>query len=227
MNFLGHAAVARAITRSAGNESLPSDHDDLLLGAMLPDLQAMAGVTPTASPSASVAEGVTLHLATDQVFHVTPAFTALLAAGHRELDAAGVSRGPRRATAHIGVELLMDGVLADDTPLVADVRRIVTGAHHASVGVSAASDRPAWDRVRGRIRDRHVPDRYRDPDFVADRVLGMLARRPRLAPESSEESAIRAWVAGVQPAVRAATPALMAQTLAALTSARGSSSPTP
>src|SRR6185503_17388999 len=85
-----------------------------VLGAMLPDFATMSGARLAESTDAAIAHGVDLHHKTDAAFHHLPPVLALMRELDHKLDAGGCARGPRRAVAHIGVELLLDGVLVDD-----------------------------------------------------------------------------------------------------------------
>ena len=113
MNYFGHAAVASWTT------SVPR----VLLGAMLPDLATMCAArlaAADAQPDPDLARGIALHEATDAAFHKLPAATALMRELDDRLDRAGCARGPRRAVAHVGTELLLDGVYIDDADGVQD-----------------------------------------------------------------------------------------------------------
>jgi hypothetical protein len=104
VNYFGHAAVA---SWRQGRGGLP-------LGAMLPDFSTMCGARITGSDDEEVAGGIALHHATDAAFHRLAAVTGLMRELDARLERGGCARGPRRAVAHIGVELLLDGVLLDD-----------------------------------------------------------------------------------------------------------------
>ncbi|MEM6296330.1 MAG: hypothetical protein AAGA54_33980 [Myxococcota bacterium] len=210
MNFFGHLVVARAL--GVG--------DDARLGSMLPDLLPMCGVRP-ASTSAGVQRGVTLHHRTDDVFHAAPPFRALEREGRSRLQAAGVRRGPSMAVAHVGVELLLDGVLADDDVAVADFQRTVPGS--ALVDWNSDEARARYDAMVSRLLAVDVPRVYADPDHVANALHRMLARRPRLALTDDETDAARTWLHHVRPRVEQArvpltdgiVPAIRAQFTAA------------
>ena len=103
MNYFGHAVVA----------SWKTGHGGLPLGAMLPDFSTMCGARVVGSDDEDVATGITLHHATDSVFHQAAVVTGLMRELDHRLERGGCARGPRRAVAHIGVELLLDGVLVD------------------------------------------------------------------------------------------------------------------
>lgn len=104
VNFFGHAAVA----------SWHADDGGWLLGAMLPDFASMIGARLDAQPNPRLAAGVAHHHATDAAFHHAPAVVGLMRDAEARLTARGVRRGPTRAVAHVGVELLLDGVLTRD-----------------------------------------------------------------------------------------------------------------
>ena len=49
-------------------------------------------------------------------------------------------------------------------------------------------------RELARLRVATIPDDYRDPDFVAVRLVGTLARRPRLALAASAATVLRVFL---------------------------------
>jgi hypothetical protein len=105
MNYFGHAAVANLRTASSR----------FVLGAMLPDLVMMAGVAaPRTFLDQDLNLGLLFHIETDALFHNTRAFIELNRRALSDLRARGVSRGPARACAHIGVEMWIDAELAKD-----------------------------------------------------------------------------------------------------------------
>lgn len=192
VNFFGHAAVA----------SWTRDAPGAVLGAMLPDFATMCGGRLAAADDTEVADGIALHHATDAAFHTLPAVTGLMRELDEQLDRAGTSRGPRRAIAHIGVELLLDGVLVDDPGYRA--------AYLRGLGCDAAvrwRDHDAAPRFAGlldRLRARGVPDDLREPEAIAVRVQRVLAHRPRLAPSPGELPGIRDALVGFRPRVAVA-----------------------
>lgn len=106
MNFFGHAWVAGWFSES----------EPFLLGSMLPDLASAlrAGVPGSSHPG--VVAGVRVHHETDRVFHQSGAFQSLEQHARSALAGAGLSKGPRRALAHIGVEFLIDDELGARGP---------------------------------------------------------------------------------------------------------------
>jgi hypothetical protein len=55
-----------------------------------------------------------------------------------------------------------------------------------------------------------IPDDYRDPDLVAARLAGTLARRPRLALAPSAATVLRAFLPGLKARVADQADALVA-----------------
>lgn len=103
MNYFGHAAVA----------TLRGASTRFVLGAMLPDLIPMAGVPILRSfADRDLNSGLSFHVETDALFHNTRTFIELNRKALSDLRALGVSRGPARACAHIGVEMWIDVELA-------------------------------------------------------------------------------------------------------------------
>lgn len=178
VNFFGHAAVASWRSSAAGT----------VLGAMLPDFATMAGLRLPASTDPDVQAGIALHHATDAAFHTLPPVLALM----RDLDARlahlGCARGPRRAASHIGIELLLDGILVDD-PSYRDA--YTRALHHDDPSLTFATTPPdRFHFLLVRLRAHGVPYDLRNPDLITHRLARMLAHRPLLAPSRSDLAAI-------------------------------------
>lgn len=169
MNLVGHQVVA----------ALSGADPVTQLGAVLPDALHLIGArTPSSLPGA-LAAGVALHHRTDDGFHNDPWVVAEMAQLRERLTSLGVARGPARAAAHIAWEMQLDGVLdvlglahgwvelwGDPDPVIEVLHR----EHHRDwQDLRAHAARPAW------------PERYRDAAWVAERVVAILSRRPRLA----------------------------------------------
>lgn len=200
MNFFGHAVVAAWSPSTAPAE--------LALGAMLPDLRGMAGGGELGVLPGELQRGVALHHATDAVFHVLPAVSGLMRDLGLALAARGVARGPMRAAAHLGVELLLDGVLA---------RAGATQHYQAALEVAvpeqvAAGDGALagrWAELMRRLRDAGVPTNLAEPAVAARRIVRAIAHRPRLAATSAEAGAIEAALGECLPRVEVAREAIM------------------
>src|SRR5262249_59537819 len=122
---------------------------------------------------------VWLHHVTDEAFHGAPEFVALMGDVRERLEAAGLARGGAWASAHVAIELLLDGTLVADTPTAA---LYLDALVDAEARIRCASEEQLMlARFLDRMRAHGVPYGYRDPRFVAARVERALASRPRLA----------------------------------------------
>jgi hypothetical protein len=206
VNFFGHAVLA------AG------DHEDpaFVWGAMLPDFASLSGVRPEVVDP-TVAAGVAHHHRADAAFHAAAPFQRLLADGVRSLRESAVSRGSARGAAHVGIELFLDGILVDERRRGTFLRALDLGARRADAlrfADGAAAER--WWRVQARLRENDPLDGYRRAGFVCDRVIGALARRPRLALDGPAEAALRRILPAVHPRVAELAPALLSMVASAL-----------
>ena len=193
MNFFGHAAVASWSSPAPGT----------VLGAMLPDFATMIRSRLVDPTDAAVAAGIDHHHATDAAFHGMPAVLGLMRELDERLAALDCARGPRRAVAHIGVELLLDGVLVTES---AYREAYASALAHDPTGVRWRDDEgpPRFDTLLARLRTHGAPDDLRKPHAITQRLHRMLAHRPLLAPSASDLTAIDKALAAYQPRVEAA-----------------------
>lgn len=204
MNYFGHAAIASWQNKRGG----------FPLGAMLPDFSTMCGARVSGTPDGEVAEGIALHHVTDKVFHTLPVVTGLMRELDEKLARGGCAKGPRRAVAHIGVELLLDGVLVDKP----EYRE----AYQLGVEYDAQIDwRDEGDHVRywafiQRMRARGAPDDLKQPEAIAFRLERMLERRPLLKPSPSDNAVIVVALVEHKPRVEVAAQTVMRALRAAL-----------
>jgi hypothetical protein len=173
MNFLAHAAVARRVDTDPA----------FVLGAVLPDLLPMAGLSPRSghgflggaeeTVTRTVEQGWALHHRVDEVFHDLATFRVGVQALRTDLRATRLGTGPRRAVAHVGWELLLDDQLAGD-PVTVDAFRDAL-----DLGRALVAD-PGWALLVDRLRALlpHEPSSTR---AIAERVHRAVGRRPRLA----------------------------------------------
>jgi len=175
-----------------------------VLGAMLPDFATMSGGRLAEAVDADVAHGIELHHKTDSAFHHLAPVLGLMRELSERLARAKCARGPARAVAHIGVELLLDGVLVDE---LAYRESYLAGLAHDPSGVRwrFAGDDERFAMLLERLRAHGVPDDLRRPDAIAMRLYRMLAHRPRLAPSSSDLAAIKTCLIEHKPRVNVAT----------------------
>lgn len=202
MNFVGHVHIARA------SETDPA----FALGAMLPDFASMAGGRLGPSTEPRLAAGIAHHHRTDEAFHGAPDFVRLCTEVGAALEAQGVGWGGARAAAHVGVELLLDGVFLDDAATCA----LYLAATRASTAPDVqphlrlgGGDPTRWEAVLRRVREQGIPHFYRDPDLVAERLLQIFAPRPRLAIDPVHRPVLARAMRDLQPRVRDAADALV------------------
>ncbi len=205
MNFYAHATVA----------CWERGDPEFVLGSMLPDFATMAGTRLRSAGHAGVAAGMVLHRVSDAAFHESPRFGALWLAGTRWLRENGVSRGAARGAAHVGIELLLDGVLVDDARVreryAAALDAGADRALRATLRWDADDGDRRWQRLQSRLAAHGVPLEYRRPEVVAQRVTRALSARPRLALEADESGTLARWLDRAQPDVVAAAPELLDQ----------------
>lgn len=201
MNFLGHVHVA-----------LATGHDDpeYLLGAALPDLAPMAGVRlDRRALRGALGDGVRCHIEADAAFHALPRFRAGSGELRRALTARGIASGPARAVGHAGWELLLDGTLVGTEVEEAFHRAIAAGPR--ATAALAPRDGVRWEDFLGRVRGTSRL-RYDEPAWVAERLHGMLERRPRLRLPADEVATVAAVLGDHVDAVVAVSPLVLADT---------------
>lgn len=191
---------------------LAPDAPRVWLGAALPDLGAMGRFRLMGdTPDPDVTAGIALHHATDDAFHRHPTFTTTMARLRTVLAADGVGRGPARAVAHVGPELMIDGSLLDHLEVAGAIEAAF--AEIAPLGpaleplVETATE--AWAAHLSKVPEWGLPTDYADPHAVARRLHRILSRRPRLQLDAEHIVAIGDRLADEQPDLAAATPALL------------------
>jgi hypothetical protein len=205
VNFFGHAAVA--------SWSAPA-RSGVVLGAMLPDFATMCGGQIASADEEPVSDGIALHHATDAVFHQLPVVTGLMRDLDERLRHGHCARGPRRATAHIGVELLLDGVLTGEPAYRA---AYLSGlAHDPALQWRDPDDAPRFTALLDRLRARGVPDDLRRPEAITTRLHRILAHRPLLAPSPDDLRAIHGALVAFQPRIDVAADTIVRAMRAAL-----------
>lgn len=210
MNYLGHAAIACQVNREPR----------FVFGAMLPDLCEMARVGAPEVRDELIAQGVAHHKLVDALFHESVAFQALLTMARARLGAMGLRSGPRRAVAHVAIELVLDAYFSG--------RPSVVQSYLASLMATQAPGlRGAlrWQDGTGLERLTRVCDlllkRGQDAaplsaDLLAHRVIRTLSDRPRLALTAAECVALPAWLPPVAHAVERRAPDVEAELSEAL-----------
>jgi hypothetical protein len=201
VNFIGHATVALWSSR------VPA----FVLGAMLPDLVGMAGLRlPRELPAGALADGIRNHLLADSLFHADPTFVSLTQATLDRLSGLGVPRGPARAVAHVGVEMLLDGELLGDSAVVEAYAAALDELPGVRSLFPAADALERWLHLERRLRAHGTPYDYRNTDAVLARLIRVFHGRTRLAIDGQSEQIVRSALPDLQRHVVAQAPLLLA-----------------
>lgn len=154
-----------------------------------------------------MAAGVDLHHRTDDLFHNHPWFTANDKAVARRLRQAGLNRGAAMACGHVGVELLLDGMLLDHHRDLMTITREALAAlvddELEAADMVDPEHRSRWITHLQRLSQWDPPDDYRQPAAVATKLQRILQRRPRLAFDRSQEAVVADALARQQPSLEA------------------------
>ncbi|HEX4081963.1 MAG TPA: hypothetical protein VHX40_03280 [Acidimicrobiales bacterium] len=198
VNFLAHVVVAQRVE---------GDSPAVALGAALPDLATIAGcrfdndrLTP------DLRRGVACHHRADSCFHADRGFLTGAAAIRSTAVAHGLAPGPSRAVGHVGWELLLDGTLLDRPPAVDGFLAAMGGAADVAPALAPA-ERDRWSALVDSVRTDQWWRHYDDPAFVADRLYGLVRRRPRLAFDLADVPLVAGLLATARPAVAGAADA--------------------
>lgn len=192
-----------------------SAHPGVALGSMLPDFEHMCGGKVVDPADPDIAEGIALHHRTDKAFHCLDSFSELESHANTRLGQRGVARGSAMGTAHVAVELLLDGVLLDNSRACA--LYLAALDHQAPDIVWAKPEQGRrWHALRARLYDHGVPEGYRDPDTVAHRVTQVLSRYPSLALSQRDQAVVREEMGPLQERVAAGAAALLDELRAAM-----------
>ena len=163
----------------------PDQVDEVALGSIVPDLAAWGRfrLVSRNADGTALGLGIAIHHQTDTEFHSDPWFVAIQTKIRSDLEALGVGRGPARACAHVGTEMLIDGELCAD-PYQSQAARAALAVISAApdglnqiVSADAISD---WNLHLNSVASFGVPPDYHDPVAVASRLARILRGRPRL-----------------------------------------------
>jgi acyl carrier protein phosphodiesterase len=194
VNFFGHLVLARRLDPGFG----------FGFGSMWPDFSGILSIKAESS-SPSVQSGILFHHQVDAVFHQGAHFVSLQRSAFESLQRRGVPRGPARAVAHIGVELLLDAELAGDTAETQHYRAVLGRAETAarewfpSLNEVETTRLLQWCQRLGERAERIAP---RTSEQLAERLAGILEARPRLALPSANLRAVSEWVEEIWPEIR-------------------------
>jgi hypothetical protein len=132
---------------------------------------------------------------------------------HGELSARGVGRGPARAVAHVGIEILLDMTLGQSAPAQAAYLSGLEAGLRPELVTAVAWPPSERERLvdlletlvqRGIVLDTSSP-------IVVERIRRTLARRPRLALEGNDPERVLDWVESARDRVVGSALALVAE----------------
>ena len=203
MNFFSHAAVARRF----------SEAPEFVLGAMLPDFASMLGLRLPPVSHPTLERGIGFHHLTDRVFHELATFHALTREAHAALSARGLDRGPARAVAHVGIEILLDLTLGQSAAAqAAYLSGLAAGLRPELVSAVAwpSSERERLVDLLETLVQRGILLDTSSP-IVVERIRRTLARRPRLALKGGDAESVLDWVESSRDRVVGSALALVAE----------------
>jgi hypothetical protein len=203
VNFFGHAALA----------SYERDDSGFVLGAMLPDFATMIRARPPLAEHEQLTLGIAHHHLTDEVFHGSHVFRRLCHDAFAALEARGVRRGSARAVAHIGVELLLDSVLARDPGACGAYTRALAETPEARLGRhlrwQADEERERFATLCGALARRGLTAPDSHLDVLVWRLSRALSGRARLELRTEDEPSVRLWAEEAEARVQAEAPELL------------------
>lgn len=209
MNFFGHAALAA--DHFAREDPAPDGPELALLcaGAMLPDFLGMLRLPRPLVLDAGLARGVSFHHLTDHFFHELTSFQSLSRQAFAWLSEHELARGPARAVAHIGIEILLDEVLAADASARDAYRAALEVPLVSRLSFASNVDALRLTTLRATLLERAATQLEPSAELVAQRIRRSLANRPRLATDADGEALLAVWVTRTRPLVERAAPELL------------------
>lgn len=222
MNFFGHAALAASHFGAQEPAPQPAQLATLCVGAMLPDFIGMLRLGRPTVSDAVLATGIAFHHRSDEAFHDLPAFLRLSRDAFAWLSERALPRGPARAVAHVGVEILLDEVWAQRS----EARDSYRAALRVScVGRLTFETPDALDRLAALqqvLLERSTTTVRPAAELVAERLARTLANRPRLALDAPGQRLVSEWVTVTRPRVAPEAPQIFAALRGLLANFRGS-----
>ncbi len=177
-----------------------------MLGSALPDICNIAQVKlQNRSESEDLAQGIDLHHRTDSVFHSHSWFRKIMSETMQNLLDKGVKRGPARACAHVGPELLLDGALLEQHSVRTDTHQAfkhIPSVLHDLATMVNKTDADRWTTTLTRLSEQPQPTEHGDPELVAVRLERILRHRPRLALPPTSIPLVASTLTEIQPTIR-------------------------
>lgn len=210
MNFFGHAALAADHFTTEKATPHTGELGRFCVGAMLPDFVGMLRLGRPLVSDEALARGVSFHHRTDHAFHDLHSFQQLSRQTFAWLSERSLPRGPARAVAHVGIEMLLDEIMARDGAARAAYLAALSVPLDSALAFEAPSDFVRLEALRRNLQERAATQLDPTPELVAQRIRRTLQGRPRLATDDAGELLLREWVVAARPWVAAAAPGLLA-----------------
>ena len=207
MNFFGHALIAQRHEATRGPVRA-----EFVLGSMLPDFASMLRVRPPRATLEALVAGLHFHHATDEAFHGSQAFLEFSGRASSYLSSHGLPRGSARAVAHVGVELLLDTVLATSSANEAYLSALecaLTERVADRIEWQASDCKARFTQLCRSLVGRGAVRADTPPELVAQRLRNILADRPRLALDDAGQSVVRDWAMVTRPVIVSGAPQLL------------------
>ena len=183
---------------------------DLQLKKQLAELTQLASEGPDRQFYKEVALGVDLHLLTDAKFHRLSSFLEWNRKALTTFRAAGIRRGPSRATAHIGVEMAIDAGLKEETKSrAAYLAALQCGVKQGFLLTRLAAEKRPFIKFFEHLHQEGPEIHSREQARYEFRFSRMLLGRPHLAPTPEELLFIAQFFAQSAAEIEGAVPALM------------------
>lgn len=204
MNFYSHAVVAERVRGEPG----------YVLGAMLPDFEGMASARIDRVDDATVRDGIACHHETDAAFHGAAEFVSSCARSVAMLTERGLPRGPARAVAHVGLELVLDSYLVHTYgPSSMYLDALGEGRRLLEAGAIVPRDLTrtgALSFMLARLSAFGPPRAEEHASNITERLVRMLRGRSRLAIPEGQEPLVTEHVEHLALTMPALGPALLA-----------------
>lgn len=115
-------------------------------------------------------------------------------------------RGPARAVAHIGIEMLLDERFAEHSSARDAYRAALSVPLHERLSFPVALDGERLSQLQRALLERAATALDPTPALVAQRIRRTLAGRPRLATDDAGQALLAEWVASARPLVKSDAP---------------------
>jgi hypothetical protein len=210
MNFFGHAALAASHFADLDPPFDATGLPTVCVGAMLPDFIGMLRLGRPTIHDAVLTTGIAFHHGTDQVFHELQSFHRLSRQAFAWLSERSLPRGPARAVAHIGIEILLDEVLAVDASARDAYRAALAVPLARLLAFENPRDAERLAALQAALLTRAATQLEPTPELVAERIARSLAGRPRLATDQAGQLLVADWVTAARPLVASEAPEVFA-----------------